>query len=143
MNLPLKILKQNEESFVPVTTAEAVMVKNNAGVRRLDEVLNLKIEGVSTPAGSGLTSHIQDKVIVVTHSVNNLTPNNTPEPKLIQYNNTGHVIGTANFGVATVKIKNDNYATYNGSSDSTIQFGDDFKNENGNIQIDWNNLANE
>jgi hypothetical protein len=39
MNYPVKILKQNNQSFLPVTSAEAVVVKHSTGVRRLDEVL--------------------------------------------------------------------------------------------------------
>ena len=65
MSLPLKFLKQNEKPFLPITAAEAVMVKHTTGVRKLNEVLKMKIEEVVTPVGSGLTSYKVDSGVVI------------------------------------------------------------------------------
>lgn len=141
MDLPIKFLKQNEEPFLPVTAAEAVMVNHTTGVRRLDEVLRFKIEEVVTPVGSGLTSYNSDGSVIIAHS--NIINPSTEEfkPKLIKYDNRGHIVDTTDFGVLRVNIQNINYSTYDGSSNSFVNFGDDFMDDNGQIQIRWNNLT--
>ena len=84
MTLPIKFLKKNGEPFLPVTAAEAVMVKHVTGVRRLDEVLRMKIEEVVTPVGSGLTSYPVDNGVVIAHS-NSIDPSvDELKPKLIK-----------------------------------------------------------
>ena len=42
MNITVKAVKQNNEQFAPITIAEAVLVKQPNGVKRLDEVLRIK-----------------------------------------------------------------------------------------------------
>lgn len=141
MTLPLKFLKQNEEPFLPVTAAEAVMVQHVTGVRRLDEVLRMKIEEVVTPAGSGLTSYPVDGGVVITHS-NNIDPSvDELKPKLIKYDNRGHIMESADFGVFKISVNSLPYAEYNGSASTMVNFGDDFMDSNGYIQIRWNNIT--
>lgn len=141
MNLPLKFLKQNEESFLPITAAEAVMVKHITGVRKLNEVLKMKIEEVITPVGSGLTSYKIDSGVVVSHS-NNIDPSvDELKPKLIKYDNRGHIVETSNFGVLKVTVNSIPYTQYDGSSTSFVNLGDDFMDSNGNIQIRWNTIT--
>lgn len=141
MNLPLKFLKQNEESFLPITAAEAVMVKHITGVRKLNEVLKMKIEEVVTPVGSGLTSYKIDGGVVVSHS-NNIDPSvDELKPKLIKYDNRGHIVETSNFGVLKVTVNSIPYTQYDGSSTSFVNLGDDFMDSNGNIQIRWNTIT--
>lgn len=138
MNIPLKFLKQNSEPFVPVTTAEAVMVEHVTGVKRLDEVLKFKIEEIVTPVGSGLTSYRSNAGVTIAHS--NLINPSTEElkPKLIKYDSRGHLVETADVGTLKVKVNNNNYVDYNGSTSSVINLGDDFQDNNGEIQIRWN-----
>jgi len=89
---------------LPITAAEAVMVNHISGVRRLDDVLKLKIEEVVTPVGSGLTSYPLDNGVVVTHS-NNIDPSvDELKPKLIKYDNRGHLIETSDFGQLKVIV---------------------------------------
>lgn len=141
MNLPIKFLKQNEEPFLPVTAAEAVMVKHATGVRRLDEVLRMKIEEVVTPAGSGLTSYPVDGGVVITHS-NNIDPSvDELKPKIIKYDNRGHIVEASDFGVLKVTINGNLHTEYNGSTSTFVHFGEDFMDSNGYIQIRWNNLT--
>lgn len=141
MNLPLKFLKQDSEPFVPVTAAEAVMVEHITGVKRLDEVLKFKIEEIVTPVGSGLTSYRSNAGVTIAHS--NLINPSTEElkPKLIKYDNRGHLVETADVGTLKVKVNNNNYVDYNGSTSSVINFGDDFQDNNGEIQIRWNTIT--
>lgn len=141
MNLPLKFLKQNEKPFLPITAAEAVMVKHTTGVRKLDEVLKMKIEEVVTPIGSGLTSYKIDGGVVVSHS-NSIDPSvDELKPKLIKYDNRGHIVETSNFGVLKVTVNSIPYTQYDGSSTSFVNLGDDFMDSNGNIQIRWNTIT--
>lgn len=141
MNLPIKFLKQNEEPFLPVTAARAVMVKHVTGVRRLDEVLRMKIEEVVTPVGSGLTSYPSDSGVIIAHS-NIIDPSlDELKPKLIKYDNRGHIVEASDFGKLQVIVNSQPYVEYNGSSTSIVKLGDDFMDSEGNIQIRWNTIT--
>ena len=141
MNYPLKFLKQEGQPFLPVTAAEAVMVNHTTGVKRLDEVLKFKIEEVVTPVGSGLTSYRLDGGVVVAHS-NSIDPSvDELKPKLIKYDNRGHIVETSDFGKLKVTVNGNQHAQYDGSASTLIHFGEDFMDSNGYIQIRWNNLT--
>ena len=140
MALPLKFLKQKGETILPITVSEAVLVKNATGVKHLDEVLKMKIEEVITPVGSGLTSQRIDNGVMIYHS-NNINPSiEELKPKLIKYDNRGHITETSDFGNLNIIVNDEKYAQYNGSSDKSLQLGDDFENNNGKIQIRWNTI---
>ena len=141
MRLPLKFLKQQGEPFLPITAAEAVLVKHKTGIRRLDEVLNMKLEEVVTPVGSGLTSYPVDGGVVVSHS-NSIDPSvDELKPKLIKYDNRGHIMESSDFGVFKISVNSMPYAEYDGSSSAMMKLGDDFMDSNGYIQIRWNNIT--
>ena len=141
MALPLKFLKQKEETILPITASEAVIVKTATGVKHLDEVLKRKIEEVITPVGSGLTSQRIDNGVIIAHS-NNIDPSiEELKPKLIKYDNRGHITETSDFGNLNIVVNDEKYTQYNGSSDKSLQLGDDFENNNGKIQIRWNTIT--
>ena len=141
MALPLKFLKQKGETILPITVSEAVLVKNATGVKHLDEVLKMKIEEVITPVGSGLTSQRIDNGVIIAHS-NNIDPSiEELKPKLIKYDNRGHITETSDFRNLNIIVNDEKYAQYNGSSDKYLQLGDDFENNNGKIQIRWNTIT--
>ena len=141
MALPLKFLKQKEETILPITVSEAVLVKTAAGVKHLDEVLKMKIEEVVTPVGSGLTSQIVDNGVIIYHS-NNINPSiEELKPKLIKYDNRGHITETSDFGKLKITVNDQEYIQYNGSSDKNLQLGDDFENNDGKIQIRWKTIT--
>lgn len=140
MSLPLKFLKQKEETILPITVSEAVLVKTTTGVKHLDDVLKMKIEEVVTPVGSGLTSQRIDNGVIIAHS-NNIDPSiEELKPKLIKYDNRGHITETSDFGKLKIIVNDEEYTQYNGSSDKYLQLGDDFENNNGKIQIRWNTI---
>ena len=140
MALPLKFLKQKGETILPITVSEAVLVKNTTGVKHLDEVLKMKIEEVITPVGSGLTSQRIDNGVIIAH-LNNIDPSiEELKPKLIKYDNRGHIIETSDFGNLNIIVNDEKYTQYNGSSNKNLQLGDDFENNNGKIQIRWNTI---
>ena len=141
MALPLKFLKQKGETILPITVSEAVLVKNATGVKHLDEVLKMKIEEVITPVGSGLTSQIIDNGVIIAHSNNIDSSIEELKPKLIKYDNRGHITETSDFGKLKVIVNDEEYSQYNGSSDKYLQLGDDFENNNGKIYIRWNTIT--
>ena len=141
MALPLKFLKQKGETILPITVSEAVLVKTATGVKHLDDVLKMKIEEVVTPVGSGLTSQIIDNGVIIYHS-NNIDPSiDELKPKLIKYDNRGHIIETSDFGKLRISVNGEQYTQYDGSTSTYLQLGDDFMNNNGNIQIRWNTIT--
>ena len=141
MNYPLKFLKQEDQPFLPITAAEAVMVNHISGVKKLDDVLKMKIEEVITPVGSGLTSYPVDNGVVVTHS-NNIDPNvDELKPKLIKYDNRGHLVETSDFRQLKVIVNGNQHVQYDGSTTAYVRLGEDFTDSNGYIQIRWNNLT--
>lgn len=141
MDLPIKFLKQNGQPFLPVTSAEAVVVNHATGVKRLDEVLRFKVEEVITPVGSGLTSYRQNQGVIIVHS-NTIEPSTEEfKPKLIKYDNRGHIVDTQDFQKIKISIQDIPYTEYNGSAESLVKFGDDFMDSEGYIQIRWNTLT--
>ena len=141
MSLPLKFLKQKEETILPITASEAVLVKTATGVKHLDDVLKMKIEEVITPVGSGLTSQRIDNRVIIYHS-NNINPSiEELKPKLIKYDNRGHITEASDFKKLKIIINDKEYAQYDGSSDKNLQLGDDFENNDGKIQISWKTIT--
>ena len=141
MSLPLKFLKQKEETILPITASEAVLVKTATGVKHLDDVLKMKIEEVVTPVGSGLTSQRIDNRVIIYHS-NNINPSiEELKPKLIKYDNRGHITEASDFKKLKIIINDKEYAQYDGSSDKNLQLGDDFENNDGKIQISWKTIT--
>lgn len=140
MELPIKQLKQNNQIFVPQTTSEAVLVKDNSEVITLDKLLDKKVENIITPANSGLQAFKQDKNIVLTHT-NLITANETPSPIMIKHDSRGHIIETSQFGKLFIVVNNVGYSEYNGENNRNILLGDDFKiDENNNIVLNFNNI---
>lgn len=133
-NKLIKVILAGEQVF-PQTVAESVLV-NNGQVLTLDKVLNKKIEQISTPQDSGLTSS-KDGITVTINHTNKVTPNETPESKLVQYDQNGHIVKTEPTKVQTILVNGDIYTQYDGNKDSVVQFGDDFKTTDNNISLTW------
>ena len=134
-NRLVKVFLAGEQVF-PQTVAESVLV-NGDTVLTLDKVLKKKVEQVNTSEESGLTSSRDGTIITLSHQ-NKTTPNETPEAKLVQYDQTGHIVLTKDMNKQVVTVNNDTYTTYNGNADSVVSFGDDFKiDETNNISLTW------
>lgn len=145
MELIIKQLKQQGQTFVPQTTAEAVLVKDtlpDGGVQviTLDTMLDKKVEQIITPAQSGLSSFRQGKNVILTHS-NSITANESPSAIKIKYDSRGHIVETAPTSNMTIVVDDKGYLQYNGSEDRNMLMGDDFGiDENNKIILKWNNL---
>ncbi len=133
-NKLVKVILAGEQVF-PQTVAESVLV-NGTQVLTLDKVLNRKIEQVVTNQDSGLTSEKSGTTVTISHT-NKITPNDTPEARLIQYDQNGHIVNTQPFKSQTVIVNGDTFATYDGSKDSVLNLGDDFKIEDNSISLAW------
>ena len=139
MELQVKQLKQNNQIFVPQTTAEAVLVKHGEEVRTLNVVLERKIEGIIAVAGSGLTATPNGTSVIIKHS-NEITANNAVQPLQVKYDNRGHIVETAPMGTLSVVVNKQSYVEVDGSKDQTISMGDDFQIDQNEIKLNWNNL---
>lgn len=136
-NKLVKVILANDQVF-PQTVAEAVLV-NKGQVITLDKLLDRKIESINTPEDSGLSSTKENTSVTITHT-NKVTPNNTPEAQLIQYDQNGHIIKTEPAKKQTIIVNNEVYNQYDGNTDSNIQFGDDFKMIDNNISLTWGGI---
>ena len=140
MELTIKQLQQHGEAFVPQTTAEAVLVKDGEEIITLDNMLERKLERIITPANSGLNSYQQGTSIILTHS-NSIEANEAPIPVKVQYDNRGHIIGTAPINKNRVVVDNELYNEYDGSEDQVMLMGDDFGiDKDKKIILKWNNI---
>ena len=134
-NKLVKVILAGEQVF-PQTVAESVLV-NGAQVLSLDKVLDRKIENVEALAGSNLKVIKSGTSVLISHN-NVILPNNTPEAKLIQFDQTGHIITVDDVKKQTVTVNGEVYSEYNGNTISTIALDDDFKiNENNSISLTW------
>lgn len=140
MELKIKQVQQNGETFAPQTVSEAVLVKDNNQILTLDKVLNKKIETISTPTGSGLSSFSQGKSVIITHS-NIITSNTEPESLNIQYDSHGHIINTTPTQPLILTVDNTQYVNYTGNSEQRVNLGDDFKlDEQNKVALKWKKL---
>lgn len=139
METEIKQLQQNEQIFFPQTVSEAVLVKEGSTILTLNNVLDRKLESISTPLGSGLQSYQQNKSVIITHS-NQIEPNEESQPLQIKYDSRGHIVETKPLGKVVVSVNDQLYSEINGSSDNYIMLGDDFEIDNRKIILKWNNL---
>lgn len=141
MNLTIKQLKQNNQIFVPQTTAEAVLVKRETRIHRLDEVLETKLERIIAPASSGLVVTPTDSTTVIISHSNEIEAIKEISPLLIKHDNRGHIIETAPVEKLVVTVGDTVPVEYDGSSKQMLQMGDDFTlDENNKVKLNWNNL---
>lgn len=137
-NKLVKVILAGEQVF-PQTVAESVLV-NGTQVLTLDKVLDRKIENIEALTGSNLKAIKSGTSVIISHG-NVITPNDTPEAKLVQFDQTGHIISVDDVKKQTVTVNGEVYSEYNGNAISIIALGDDFKiNENNNISLIWGEI---
>lgn len=140
MELEIKRLQQNGQDFIPQTVAEAVLVKDSSQILTLDKVLDKKIENITTPVGSGLSSYKQGKSIILTHS-NIIDANSLPSPVNIQYDSHGHIVNTSPTQPFILTVDGNQQINYTGIEQQKLDLGDDFKVDEANkIALKWKEL---
>lgn len=138
MELSIKQLKQQNKIIAPQTIAEAVLVKHNDTIQRLDTILSVKKEQVITPAGSGVKAIDNGTSVILTHS-NEITPIEKAMPLSVKYDNRGHIIEAKPLGKLSIVVNNELHIEHDGSQDQLLQMGDDFTlDENNKIKLNWN-----
>lgn len=138
--MQIKQLKQGSQIIVPQTTAEAVLVKHNEGILRLDQVLSLKSGLILTPAGSGLNSYEQDNSVIITHS-NVIEPTDSASPIMIKYDSHGHITESKEILPLNIIVNGINHISHTGADQNTLKLGDDFTtDEDNNINLNWINI---
>ena len=141
MKYEIKRLKHGKSIFVPQTVAEAVLVKEGPDVTTLDKAINKKIEIITADASkSGLEVKRTGNSVDISHT-NQIVPNNGIQPLQIQYDNNGHIIGAVSLGKLTINVNQEQLLEINGTIDQSLNFGDDFQNNNNNIIIRWNSYG--
>ena len=142
MRVQVKQLQvKNQQIIAPQTTAEAVLVKHGTQVKRLDTVLEQKLETVNAPAGSGIkVLQTSPTSVVLTHT-NEIEAHPAPKALLIGYDNRGHIVSSEPVRKLTVMVDNQVHIEHDGSTEQILQMGDDFTlDENNKIKLNWNNL---
>lgn len=139
MGLKIKQLKQYNEPFVPITTAEAVLVRHHSGVSPLTKVLYEKIEKIDTQEDDTLEVYKEGPDVILKHK-NKVTPTDFVRPLLLRHDSAGHIVETAPMGVLTVTVNNAVHIEVDGTSNTSLNMGDDFKIDNNIIKLNWNDL---
>lgn len=135
--MDIKQLKQNGQPFVPITAAEAVVVKFRKETKRLDQVLNQKIDTVES---DDLTITKTGTVVKIGHT-NKVTPVNSPTPVAVSYDEHGHITGSKPVESITVSVNGEDLFSHDGSEKSNLKLGDDFEHNNNDvIGLHWNNI---
>ena len=138
MLIQLKQLKQKGQIIFPQTTSEAVLVKTGGTIVTLDKVLHNKIDTI-TSNDSNLTISKQGSEVSINHS-SEIDPNNTPEPLLVQHDNTGHIINKKPMGLVKMFINNEQAIETYGTENQSMVFGDEFIKDNIVIKLKWDNI---
>jgi hypothetical protein len=87
--------------FIPLTTAEAVLVKQGTGVKNLKMVLDTKIDTVIT--GSGLQVTPSGSTLYLKHT-STVEPVAECKPLQLSFDETGHVSGAKPLGKLTIVV---------------------------------------
>lgn len=137
MELKIKQLKQNNQIFIPLTTAEAVLVKQGTEVRTLKKVLDTKIDTVIT--GSGLQVTPSGPTLYLKHT-NTVEPVAECKPLQLSFDDTGHVSGAKPLGKLTIVVGDKKAIDHDGTQDNAFVMGDDFTLDDQVIKLNWTNL---
>lgn len=141
MKYEIKRLKHGKNIFVPQTVAEAVLIKEGPDVTTLDKAINKKVEIITADKSkSGLEIKRFGNSVDITHT-NQIVPTDHVQPLQIQYDNNGHIIGVLPLGKLAINVNQEQLLEINGTTDQTLNFGDDFQNNNNNIIIRWNSYG--
>lgn len=135
--MKLTRILQNGNQIAPQTLDKAVLVRVFDTVTTLDKVLLTKVDSVKNTDN---TLDIKQEGTKVT--INHLTKvisNDKPENLLIQINSSGHIVNLERVKPQNIIVNGANYNSYDGNTESNIEFGDDFQIINKQINLCWGN----
>ena len=135
--MKLTRILQNGNQIAPQTLDKAVLVRVFDTTTTLDKVLLTKVDSVKNTDNT--LNIIQEGTKVTINHLTNVTPNDKPENLLTQINSSGHIVKLERVKPQNIIVNGTNYNSYDGNTESNIEFGDDFQIINKQINLCWGN----
>ena len=135
--MKLTRILQDGNQIAPQTVDKAVLVKVFNTVTTLDKVLLTKVDSVKNTDNT--LNIIQEGTEVTINHLTKVTSNDKPENLLIQINSSGHIVKLERVKPQNIIVNGANYNSYDGNTESNIEFGDDFQIINKQINLCWGN----
>lgn len=135
--MKLTRILQNGNQIAPQTLDKAVLVRVFDTTTTLDKVLLTKVDSVKNTDNS--LDIIQEGTKVTINHLTNVTSNDKPENLLTQINSSGHIVSLERVKPQNIIVNGANYNSYDGNTESNIEFGDDFQIINKQINLCWGN----
>lgn len=135
--MKLTRILQNGNQIAPQTLDKAVLVRVFDTVTTLDKVLLTKVDSVKNTDNT-LDIKQEGTKVTINH-LTKVTSNDKPENLLIQINSSGHIVKLERVKPQNIIVNGTNYNSYDGNTESNIEFGDDFQIINKQINLCWGN----
>lgn len=135
--MKLTRILQDGNQIAPQTVDKAVLVKVFNTVTTLDKVLLTKVDSVKNTDNT-LDIKWEGTKVTINH-LTNVTPNDKPENLLTQINSSGHIVNLERVKPQNIIVNGSKYNSYDGNTESNIEFGDDFQIINKQINLCWGN----
>lgn len=135
--MKLTRILQNGDQVAPQTVDKAVLVKVFDTITTLDKVLLTKVDSVKNTDNT--LDIIQEGTKVTINHLTKITPNDKPENLLTQINSSGHIIKLERVKPQNIIVNGTKYNSYDGNTESNIEFGNDFQITNKQINLHWGN----
>ena len=135
--MKLTRILQDGNQIAPQTVDKAVLVKVFNTVTTLDKVLLTKVDSVKNTDNT-LDIKQEGTKVTINH-LTNVTPNDKPENLLTQINSSGHIVNLERVKPQNIIVNGAKYNSYDGNTESNIEFGDDFQIINKQINLCWGN----
>ena len=135
--MKLTRILQNGNQIAPQTLDKAVLVRVFDTTTTLDKVLLTKVDSVKNTDNT--LNIIQEGTEVTINHSTNVDSNDKPENLLTQINSSGHIVNLERVKPQNIIVNGANYNSYDGNTESNIEFGDDFQIINKQINLCWGN----
>ena len=135
--MKLTRILQNGNQIAPQTLDKAVLVRVFDTTTTLDKVLLTKVDSVKNTDNT--LNIIQEGTEVTINHSTNVTSNDKPENLLTQINSSGHIVNLERVKPQNIIVNGTKYNSYDGNTESNIEFGDDFQIINKQINLRWGN----
>ena len=135
--MKLTRILQNGNQIAPQTLDKAVLVRVFDTTTTLDKVLLTKVDSVKNTDNT--LNIIQEGTEVTINHSTNVASNDKPENLLTQINSSGHIVNLERVKPQHIIVNGANYNSYDGNTESNIEFGDDFQIINKQINLCWGN----
>ena len=135
--MKLTRILQNGNQIAPQTLDKAVLVRVFDTTTTLDKVLLTKVDSVKNTDNT-LDIKQEGTEVTINH-LTNVTSNDKPENLLTQINSSGHIVKLERVKPQNIIVNGAKYNSYDGNTESNIEFGDDFQIINKQINLCWGN----